>query len=106
VSGEIDWEEIALLYEGLVRIAPRIGLLVGRAVALAEAFNAKMGLAALEALAADERVATYQPYWAARAHVFARLGKSEDAKVAFERAASLTEDARMRRYLLRRADGM
>ena len=106
VSGEIDWEEIALLYEGLVRIAPRIGLLVGRAVALAQVFSAEMGLAALDAVAkdADNRVATYQPYWAARAHVLAQLGRSKDAREAFERAASLTEDPAMRRYLLRRGE--
>jgi predicted RNA polymerase sigma factor len=36
-TGPIDWEEIALLYEGLVRLAPAIGLLVGRAVAIAQA---------------------------------------------------------------------
>jgi RNA polymerase sigma-70 factor (ECF subfamily) len=102
ISGEIDWREIALLYEGLVRLAPRIGLFVGRAVALAQAVGPEKGLSALAEIPAD-RVVTYQPYWAARAHFLSQLKKTGGAKEAFERAASLTEDAGMRRYLLRRA---
>ena len=47
-TGRIDWKEIALLYEGLVRIAPGIGSLVGRAVAIAQAGEPTVGLAALE----------------------------------------------------------
>ena len=47
VTGKIDWPEIALLYEGLVKIAPGIGALVGRAVAIAEAGERAAGFAAL-----------------------------------------------------------
>lgn len=104
VSGVIDWREIALLYEGLVRLAPSIGAHVGRAVALAESGDAAAGLAALEAIAAD-RVATYQPWWAARAHVLRRLGREEEARRAFERAAGLAEEPAVRAYLLKQAVG-
>ena len=67
-TGSTDWQEIALLYEGLVQIAPGIGALVGRAVALAQAGDAAAGFAALEELPAD-RVVSYQPYWASRGHL-------------------------------------
>src|SRR5262249_29642103 len=68
VTGFIDWSQIALLYEGLVRIAPAVGSLVGRAVALAEVGQPTAGLAALEEIPATQ-VANYQPYWAARGHI-------------------------------------
>lgn len=102
VSGVIDWPEIALLYEGLVRLAPTIGAQVGRAVALAETGDAAKGLAALEAMSAS-RTANYQPWWATRAHLLRRLGRVAEAHDAFERAASLTDDAALRAYLLKQA---
>lgn len=103
VSGKIDWREILLLYEGLVRIAPGIGALTGRAVALAQAVTPAAGFAALEEIPAS-RVATYQPYWAARGHLLQLLGRPEEASQAFARAASLTDDPALRAYLFRRAD--
>ena len=102
VSGVIDWKEIALLYEGLVRVSPTIGAQVGRAVALAESGEASAGLAALEAMPAS-RTANYQPWWAARGHLLRRLGRKTEARDAFERAASLTDDSALRAYLLERA---
>ena len=102
VGGGIDWREIALLYEGLVRVTPAIGARVGRAVALAEAGDVAAGLAALEAMPAG-RTAHYQPWWAARAHLLRRLGRTTEARAAFERAASLTDDPALRTYLLARA---
>ena len=68
-TGSTDWKQIALLYEGLVRIAPGIGSLVGRAVALAQAGTPADGFAALEKISAD-RVVNYQPYWAARGGIY------------------------------------
>jgi RNA polymerase sigma-70 factor (ECF subfamily) len=102
VSGVIDWAEIALLYEGLVRLAPTIGAQVGRAVALAESGELTAGLAGLEAIPAP-RTANYQPWWAARAHLLRQLGREAEARDAFERAASLTDDPALRAYLLGRA---
>ena len=102
VSGVIDWREIALLYEGLVRLAPTIGAKVGRAVALAESGEVSAGMAALEALPAN-RTADYQPWWAARAHLLRLLARDAEARDAFERAASLTDDPALRAYLLERA---
>jgi RNA polymerase sigma-70 factor (ECF subfamily) len=102
VSGTTDWKEIALLYDGLVRLAPTIGAQVGRAVALTEAGDLAAGLAALDAIPAD-RIATYQPWWAARAHVLRRLDRNAETRVAFDRAASLTDDPALRAYLLEQA---
>jgi predicted RNA polymerase sigma factor len=102
-SGCVDWPEVALLYEGLVRIAPGIGSLVGRAVALAQAGQPAAGLVALEEIPAN-RIADYQPYWAARGHLLELLNRKE-ASNAFSRAASLTEDPALREYLHKRSAG-
>jgi RNA polymerase sigma-70 factor (ECF subfamily) len=99
--GRTDWQEIALLYEGLTRIAPGIGALVGRAVALAESGNPATGLAALDEIEAS-RVANYQPHWAARGHLLRLLNRQSEANEAFTRAASLTDDPAMRKHLFSR----
>jgi predicted RNA polymerase sigma factor len=102
ISGTIDWPEIALLYEGLVKIAPGIGSLVGRAVALAQAGNLAAGFDALEEIPA-ERIVNYQPYWAARGHLLQLLNRKDEAVKAFTRAASLTDDPALRGHLFRRS---
>ncbi|PYK17689.1 MAG: RNA polymerase subunit sigma-70, partial [Verrucomicrobia bacterium] len=101
-TGRIDWKEIALLYEGLVRIAPGIGSLVGRAVAIAQAEQPAAGFAALEQIPSD-RTADYQPYWAARGHLLRLLNRKDEAVEAFNRAASLTDDPALREYLFQRS---
>ncbi|HWX18271.1 MAG TPA: sigma-70 family RNA polymerase sigma factor [Candidatus Binatia bacterium] len=101
-TGIIDWPEILLLYEGLVRISPGVGALVGRAVALAQTRQHSDGLTALEEIPAG-RTNGYQPYWAARGHILQLLNREEEAQRAFTRAASLTDDPALREYLLRRA---
>jgi RNA polymerase sigma factor (sigma-70 family) len=101
-TGRIDWKEIALLYEGLVRIAPGIGSLVGRAVAIAQAGEPAVGFAALEQIPPD-RIADYQPYWAARGHLLRLLNRKDEARKAFDRAASLTDDPALRDYLFQRS---
>jgi predicted RNA polymerase sigma factor len=98
-AGRIDWKEIALLYEGLVRIAPGIGSPVGRAVAIAQASEPASGFAALEQIPSDQ-TADYQPYWAARGHLLRMLNRNDEARAAFNRAASLTDDPALREYLL------
>jgi RNA polymerase sigma-70 factor (ECF subfamily) len=103
-SGRIDWEGIAVLYEGLVRTAPTVGALVGRAAAVAEARDAAAGLALLEAIPV-ESVKTYQPYWAVRAHLLQRTRQSRQALEAFDRAIGLTEDEAIRKFLWHRKSG-
>jgi RNA polymerase sigma factor (sigma-70 family) len=101
-TGRIDWKEIALLYEGLVRIAPGIGSLVGRAVAIAQAGQPASGFAVLEQIFADQ-TSDYQPYWAARGHLLQMLNRRDEARDAFNRAASLTDDPALREYLFQRS---
>jgi len=101
-SGRLDWEAIALLYEGVVRIAPTQGALVGRAAAIAEARGAAEGLALLRAIPI-EGSASYQPYWALAAHLFARLGRNDEANDAYEKAIGLCEDPAVRAFLAARA---
>jgi predicted RNA polymerase sigma factor len=97
-SGRTDWHAIALLYEGLVRTVPTVGALVGRAAALAEAIDPATGLARLDEIDATA-ARTYQPFWAVRAHLLQRLGRTTEARDAFNRAIDLTEDAAVRRFL-------
>ena len=104
LNGNINWPEIALLYEGLVQIAPGIGSMVSRAVALAESGNLVGGLAALDEISAG-RVASYQPFWAACGHVLHLLNRKDEAQQAFTRAASLSDDPALREYLFKRAAG-
>jgi predicted RNA polymerase sigma factor len=104
VTGETDWQAIALLYEGLVRVAPGIGALVGRAVALGQAGDPVTGLTALDDISPD-RIASYQPYWAARGHLLHLLGKSSDAREVWQRAVGLTDDPALRQYLMGRIGG-
>lgn len=101
-SGRTEWESIALLYEGLVRLAPTIGAMVGRAAAVAEARGAGEGLALLEAIPGDT-VRDYQPYWALRAHLFKRSGRDEEAREAYSRAIGLSTDPAVREFLKRQA---
>jgi RNA polymerase sigma-70 factor (ECF subfamily) len=101
-TGRTDWQEIALLYEGLVRIAPGIGSLTGRAVALAQSGKPADGFAALEQIPAD-RIVSYQPYWAARGHLLRILDRKTEARDAFTRAASLTDDPALRDFLFKRS---
>src|SRR5581483_6556193 len=103
-TGRIDWKEIALLYEGLVRIAPRTGSLVGRAIAIAQTGEPVSGFALLEQISPDQ-ISDYQPYWAARGHLLQLLKRKDEARDAFNRAASLTDDPALREYLFQRSAG-
>lgn len=105
VTNRTDWEAIALLYAGLVRIAPTIGVLVGRAAAVAEARGATAGWMLLQNLHA-ESLKNYQPYWALAAHLLAQLERFADAAAAYARAIGLCEDPAMREFLLRRAQAL
>ena len=99
-TGRTDWETIALLYEGLVRIAPTIGALVGRAAALAQARDPTCGWDAICEIP-TESATSYQPYWAVAAHLLMQMGRSEEAEAAYSRAIGLCEDRPMRDFLVR-----
>jgi RNA polymerase sigma-70 factor, ECF subfamily len=75
---------------------------LNRAVALAETRGAAAGLAALDALASEARLADYQPYWAARADLLARSGAFDQALHAYRQAIGLERDAAVRHFLQQR----
>ncbi|SHF31182.1 RNA polymerase sigma-70 factor, ECF subfamily [Loktanella atrilutea] len=97
-SGRTDWTALALLYAGLVEIAPTVGALTGHAAVLSETHGPMAALAALDAIPADSRTA-YQPWWATQAHVLSRLGRNADAVAAYDRAIGLSDDPAARLYL-------
>ncbi len=100
MTGGAALDEIVILYEGLLRLAPSLAARVGHAAAVAEAKGAEAGLALLDALD-SERLKDYQPYWAVRAHVLQKLGRPE-AHAAFDRAIGLSRHQGQRAFLLKK----
>jgi RNA polymerase sigma-70 factor (ECF subfamily) len=94
-----DWRAIAALYGALSATTGSPVAALNRAVALAEAEGTAAGLAALDALAGDPRLAEYQPWWAARAELLARSGDATAAAEAYHRAIGLESDPAVRRFL-------
>jgi len=100
-SGRIEWTAIMRFYEQLIRISPTLGTRTGYAAALGEANGPEAGLAVLDGIDPDA-VSAYQPYWAVRAHLLQRLGKTSEAADAFDRAIGLAEDPAVRQFLLQK----
>jgi RNA polymerase sigma-70 factor (ECF subfamily) len=98
LAGDFRWETVARLYDDLMAIAPSLGAAVGRSAARAEAFGAADGLACLDALD-QAAIASYQPYWATRAHLLAQLGQAPAAALAYRRAIGLASDPAVRAFL-------
>jgi len=98
-TGCTDWPAIVELYDGLLTLTGSPIVAVNRAVALGETDGAAAGLAALDGLSADPGLAGYQPYWAARADLLARLGADADADAAYAQALGLEADQAARRFL-------
>ncbi|MFI0842767.1 RNA polymerase sigma factor [Mesorhizobium sp. IMUNJ 23232] len=103
-TGRTDWPAIAELYRMLGRLSYSPVVEVNRAVALAESGHAKAGLAILDRLSADRRLADYQPYWAARGIVLTRLDHNDSAREAYRRAIALERDPAVQRFLQGRMD--
>ena len=101
-TGRSDWDAIERIYGALFAITGSPVVALNRAIAVAELRGPAAGLAALDALAADARLADYQPHWAARADLLARTGERNAADAAYERAIGLESDPAVRRFLERR----
>ena len=100
---ETDWVRIAALYEALAQRVPSPVVELNRAVALGMAFGPAAGLELADALAAEPALRSYPFLPAVRGDLLARLGRGTEARAEFERAASLTRNAREREVLLERA---
>jgi predicted RNA polymerase sigma factor len=100
-SGRTEWIAIMLFYEQLIRISPTLGTRTGYAAAVGEANGPESGLAVLNGMDLDS-VSGYQPFWAVRAHLLQRLGKTSEAADALDRAIGLAEDPAVRQFLLQR----
>jgi RNA polymerase sigma-70 factor (ECF subfamily) len=102
LTGRSDWAAIERIYDALLALTGSPVVAINRAIAVAETRGPAAGLAALDALADDRRVAEYQPYWAARAELLARTGEAHAADAAYRRAIGLEADPAVRRFLERR----
>jgi predicted RNA polymerase sigma factor len=100
---ETDWARIAALYEALAQLAPSPVVELNRAVALAMAFGPATGLELVDALTLDPSLEGYHLLPSVRGDLLAKLGRLDEAREEFERAASLTHNERERTLLLERA---
>jgi RNA polymerase sigma factor (sigma-70 family) len=100
---ETDWARIAALYDALAQLMPSPVVELNRAVAVAMAFGPAAGLEIVDGLVSEPRLQGYHLLPSVRGDLLAKLGRSREAKEEFERAASLTMNARERMLLLERA---
>jgi len=104
LTGQADWAAIVQLYDALAALTGSPVVALNRAIAIAEIRGAHAGLAALDELAEEPRLADYQPYWAARAGLLERAGQLSAADDAYRRAIGLEADPAVRRFLQQRRD--
>ena len=100
---ETAWPRIAMLYEALAQLAPSPVVELNRAVALAMAFGPQAGLELIDTLMAEPSLENYHLLPSVRGDLLAKLGRFDEARPEFERAASLTRNARERELLRQRA---
>ena len=100
---ETDWARIAALYEALARIVPSPVVELNRAVAVSMASGPAAGLELVDALKSEPLLKAYHLLPAVRGDLLDKLGRFDEARAEFERAASLTRNAREQKVLLQRA---
>lgn len=103
--GDTDWTRIAALYDALAQLAPSPVVELNRAVVLSMAFGPEAGLALVDTLVDEPALRNYHLLPSVRGDLLARLGRKDEARAEFERAAALTRNARERALLLARARG-
>jgi RNA polymerase sigma factor (sigma-70 family) len=100
---ETDWKRIAALYAELAELAPSPIVELNRAVALAMAFGPAAGLEVVDKLTSEPSLRNYHLLPSVRGDFLFKLGRIDEARREFERAASLTRNTRERDLLLERA---
>jgi RNA polymerase sigma factor (sigma-70 family) len=103
---DTDWAQIVALYDALAMVAPSPVVELNRAVAVGMAFGPAAGLAIVDELGSNALLANYHWLPSVRGDLLAKLGRREEARVEFEKAAGLTRNAREKELLLERAAEM
>jgi RNA polymerase sigma factor (sigma-70 family) len=101
--GETDWARIVALYEALAQLAPSPVVELNRAVAVAMALGPAAGLALIDALTSEPSLKAYHLLPSVRGDLLRKLGRFDEARAEFERAAALTRNGRERDLMLERA---
>lgn len=101
-TGTGNWAAIVQLYDALLALTASPVVAINRALAVAERQGPAAGLEILRQIETDDRLAEYQPYWAARAELLARTGAAAEACQAYAMAIGLERDPAIRRFLLAR----
>jgi RNA polymerase sigma factor (sigma-70 family) len=102
-AADTDWARIATLYADLARVTPSPVVELNRAVAVGMALGPRAGLEIADSLMDEPSLAGYHLLPSVRGDLLVKLGRLDEARVEFERAASLTRNARERQLLLDRA---
>jgi RNA polymerase sigma factor (sigma-70 family) len=105
-AGKTDWVRIATIYDTLARTAPSPVVELNRAVAVGMAFGPAAGLEIADSLRQEKSLQKYQWLPSVRGDLLAKLGRHSEARVEFERAASLASNARERELLLERVQAL
>ena len=105
-TGLANWDDVVHLYDALFALTASPVVAINRALAIAELHGASAALDAMPNVAADARLAEYQPYWAARAELLAKTGAHAEARHAYEIAIGLERDAAVRRFLQQRQSAL
>ena len=103
VADDTDWERIVALYDGLAQLLPSPVVELNRAVAVGMAFGAEAGLELVDALVSEPALQRYHLLPTVRGDLLAKLGRYDEARAEFDRAASLTQNTRERGVLLDRS---
>jgi RNA polymerase sigma-70 factor, ECF subfamily len=105
VADDTDWDSIVALYDALAQLTPSPVVELNRAVAVGMAFGPEAALELVDALASEPALREFHLLPTVRGDLLAKLGRREEARVEFQRAASLTQNAREREVLLGRMVG-
>jgi len=103
IPEETDWQRIATLYAELSQLTPSPVVELNRAVAVSMALGPAAGLELVDALLSEPSLANYHLLPSVRGDFLFKLGRVDEARLEFERAASITRNARERDLLLKRA---
>src|SRR5437762_12564690 len=105
-ADETDWTRIVALYDALGQLLPSPVIELNRAVALGMAFGPAAGLEVVDTLRADPALEGYHLLPSVRGDLLAKLGRFEEARAEFQRAADLTQNVRERDLLLKRMEAL